>query len=240
VYWHNEWGYSDLQEAGITKYGFALYMANNVMPYVRGLIAKHDSRELPIAISEISIGNGIPNDAAQKQNMFSVLETADTIAGLASSGLRSFQWFDANAEGPMDFWLITKDATRPIYYSFVAWSKMGNHVLELSSDVNPVDVAAYATKRDDGSVQVMLINKTSSAHDVTLSFDGYDPSGKSLAVYSATPADAGKDTGTSVLYNGTADPLPSALPAPEQSTSDGATPTYSLPAFSLAVLSFGV
>jgi hypothetical protein len=239
VYWHNEWAFSDLQEAKITKYGFALYMANDVIPYVRGLIAKHDSRDLPIAISEISIGNGVPNDAAQKQNMFSVLETADTIAGLASSGLRSFQWFDANAEGPMDFWLITKDATRPIYYSFVAWSKMGNHVLALSSDVNPVDVAAYATKRADGSVQVMLINKTDSAHEVTLSFDGYDPSGKALAVYTAEPAEAGKDTGTSVRYNGAADPQPSALPEPETSTNAAAAPKYSLPAFSLAVLTFG-
>ena len=239
VYWHNEWGYSDLTEAGISKYGFALYMANNVMPYVRGLIAKRDSRDLPIAISEISIGNGIPNDSAQKQNMFSLLETADTIAGFASSGLRSFQWFDANAEGPMDFWLITKDATRPIYYSFVAWSKMGDHMLELSSDVNPVDVAAYATKKSDGSVQVLLINKTSSEHDVSLAFDGFDPSGKPLAVYSAVPGDAGKDTGASVVYNGQADPLPSALPDPAQSTNADATPSYSLPAFSLAVLAFG-
>jgi hypothetical protein len=181
----------------------------------------------------------VPNDAAQKQNMFSVLETADTIAGLASSGLRSFQWFDANAEGPMDFWLITKDAPRPIYYSFVAWSKMGDHMLALSSDVNPADVAAYATKRADGAVQVLLINKTSSAHDVTLSFDGYDPSGKSLAVYSAAPADEGKDTGSSVLYNGTANPLPSALPEPAKSTNADAKPKYSLPAFSLAVLAFG-
>jgi hypothetical protein len=238
VYWHNEWGYSDLQEAKITKYGFALYMANNVIPYVRGLIAKHDSRDLPIAISEISIGNGVPNDAAQKQNMFSVLETADTIAALASAGLRSFQWFDANAEGPMDFWLITKDSLRPIYYSFVAWSKMGNHVLELSSDVNPVDVAAYATKSADGSVQVMLINKTSSMHTVTLSFDGFNPNGKRIAVYRVNPADH-KDTDSSLFYNDMPDPALSALPGPATNTNIYDKPEYGLSAYELAVLVFG-
>ena len=150
VYWHPEWGYSDLKEAKTDKYGFALYWSQTVMPYLRTLIAKYDTRDLPIAISEISIGNGIPSDTAQKQNMFSVLETADTIAAFASSGIRSFQWFDANAAGPSDFWMITTNGTRPIYYSFVAWSKMGNQVLDVTSNANPHDVAAYATKKGDG------------------------------------------------------------------------------------------
>jgi hypothetical protein len=239
VYWHNEWSFSDLQEAKIDKYGFAVYWANTVMPYLRTLIAKYDTRDLPIAISEISIGNGIPNDGGQSQNMFTVLETLDTIGAFASSGLRSFQWFDANAAGPADFWMFTTDKTRPIYYSFVAWSKMGNQVLDVTSDTNPHDVAAYATKKSDGSVQVLLINKTDSNHDVALTFNGFTAAGKPLGVYTANPSSAGSDTATSVIYNGATDPLPSALPAPTTSTNADATPHVAVPAYSLAVLSFG-
>jgi hypothetical protein len=239
VYWHNEWGFSDLTEAGIDKYGFALYWANTVMPYVRSIIAKHDSRDLPIAISEISIGNGIPNDGGQAQNIFTVLETLDTIGAFASSGLRSFQWFDANAAGPADFWMITADHTRPIYYSFAAWSKMGSQVLDVTSDASPHDVAAYSTKKPDGSVQVLLINKTNSNHDVAMHFTGFDATGKALSVYTAFPATPGSDTATSVSYNGVTNPLPSALPGPATSTNSDASPTYSLPAFSAAVLNFG-
>jgi hypothetical protein len=209
------------------------------MPYVRSIIAKHDSRDLPIAISEISIGNGIPNDGGQAQNMFTVLETLDTMGAFASSGLRSFQWFDANAAGPADFWMITADSTRPIYYSFVAWSKMGNQVLDVTSDANPHDVAAYATKKPDGSVQVLLINKTSSNHDVSLHFNGFDATAKGLSVYTARPGTAGSDTTTSVSYNGATNPLPSALPGPAISTNADASPSYSLAAFSAAVLNFG-
>ena len=238
VYWHNEWGFDDLKSVGIGKHGFALYWANTVMPYLRALIAKHDSRDLPIVVSEISVGNGVPN-APQMQNMFSVLATLDTIAAFAASGLRSFQWFDANAEGPADFWMITKDAARPTYYAFAAWAQMGDHVLALRSDTNPVDVAAYATKRRDGSVQVLLINKTDSAHEVALTFDGFDPKGKTAALYTGAPAGGSpSDAATTVLYNGEPNPSPTALPAPTKLAITDSKPKHELPPFSFAVLVF--
>ena len=48
-------------------------------------------------------------------------------------------------------------------------------VLPVSSSVNPHDVATYATRKPDGSVQVLVINKTSSDHDVTVTFNGFFP-----------------------------------------------------------------
>jgi hypothetical protein len=238
LYWHNEWGFSDLMQANIDKYGFALYWSQTMMPYIQSVVAKYDSRNLPVAISEISIGNGIPNDGGQTQNMFTVLESVDAFASFAASGLRSVQWFDANAAGPSDFWMITTDKARPMFYAFAAWSKMGQEVVGTTSDVNPHDVAAYATRKSDGSVQVLLINKTDSSHMVSLSFNGFTPSGKSLAIEEVQPATAGSDGSTSILYNGATDPLPSALPAPKSSTAT-ASPSYAIAPFSLAVLRFG-
>jgi hypothetical protein len=239
VYWHNEWSFSDLAQAQIDKYGFAVYWANTVMPYLRGIIAKHDTRDLPIAVSEISIGNGVANDSGQAQNMFTVLETLDTIGAFASSGLRSFQWFDANAAGPADFWMITTDKARPIYYAFAAWAQMGNVVLPVSNSVNPHDVAAYATRKLDGSVQVLLINKTSSSHDVSMTFNGYAAAGKALRTWTVKPATAGSDASTSILFDGSTDPLPSALPAPASSTNASAKAVTTVQAYSLVVLDFG-
>jgi hypothetical protein len=225
-------------QAKIDKYGFALYWSQTMMPYLRTLIAKRDSRDLPIAVSEISIGNGIPNDTAQTQNMFTVLESVDVIASFAASGLRSFQWFDANAAGPSDYWMITTDKARPMFYAFAAWSKMGDRILGTSSTVSPHDVAAYAARKGDGSIQVLVINKTNSSHPVTLTFNGSSPAGKPQAIDKIEPATAGSDTSTSILYNGAADPLPSALPAPAKSTAT-ASPTYTIAPYSLAVLGFG-
>lgn len=238
VYWHPEWGYSDLAQAKIDKYGFAEYWATTMMPYLYSLIAKYDSRNLPIAISEISIGNGIASDGGQTQNMFTVLETLDTVASFAASGLRSFQWFDANASGPSDFWMITPKAARPIFYAFAAWSRMGRDVLATTSDARPHDFAVYATKRDDGSVQVLLINKTNGPHDVTLSFEGGSPAGKSMTTTTVEPATAASDASKSIVFDGATDPLPSALPAPKTATAD-ASPKVTVPAYSASVITFG-
>jgi hypothetical protein len=239
VYWHPEWGLSDLAEAGIGKHGFAPYWANTMMPYLRALIARHDSRPLPIIVSEISLGNGLAKDPAPKQNMFSVLVTLDAIGAFAASGVRSFQWFDANAEGPADFWLITKDATRPTFYAFAAWARMGRHVLALRSDASPVSLGAYATKKPDGSVQVLLINKTDSAHQVALTFDGFDPHGKPIAIHSGSPAGHAGERATSVVYNGEPSPRPEALPPPRRAVVADRVPELTVGAYSFAVVELG-
>ncbi len=239
VYWHNEWAFSDLKEAKMDKYGFGLYWANTLMPHVREVIRKHDTRDLPISVSEISVGNGIANDAGQAQNMFSVLATLDTIGAFAASGVRSFQWFDANAAGPADFWLITPERARPLFYAFVAWAKMGTTVLELTSNQNLHDVAAYATKKADGSVQVLLINKTATEHAVTVGLHGWNPHGKRLEITSLSPATPGVDTAKSVLYNGAVDPPPGRLPAAPEAVVDGTSLQQSLAPYSAAVLTVG-
>jgi hypothetical protein len=216
-----------------------MYWASSVMPHIRRIIAKHDSRELPVIISEISLGNGIPNDAGQSQNMFSVLGTLDTIGSFAVSGVRSFQWFDANAAGPADFWMITPDRARPIFYAFVAWSKMGRTVLDVSSDVSHQEISAYATQRDDGSLQVLMLNKTASEHEVTLVFDGYTGAGKRTELTTLTPATPRTDASKSITYNGKVDPAPGALPPPVSATLENATARHQLPPYSAAVLQVG-
>jgi hypothetical protein len=237
VYWHPEWAYSDLMQAKIDKYGFALYWSGTMMPYLRSVIAKYDSRDLPVAISEISLGNGIPNDSAQTQNMFSVLETLDTVGAFAVSGLRSFQWFDANAAGPSDFWMITPTATRPLFYAFTAWAAMGRDMLGVDESTTPHDLAVYASRRADGTLVVLLINKTRTAHTVTLSFTGSSVAGRSMATTTIEPSTAGQDTATSIVYGGATNPPPTALPAPAMAAA-AASPTVSVAAYSAAVATF--
>ncbi len=237
VYWHPEWTYSDLAQAKIDKYGFGLYWTQTMMPYLRSVIAKYDSRDLPIAISEISIGNGVANDSAQKQNMFSVLETLDTVGAFAASGLRSFQWFDANAAGPSDYWMVTTSAPRPLFYAFAAWAQMGPDMLMVEENANPHDVAVYASRRADGTLVALLLNKTASAHAVTLSFTGASVSGKAMQTTTLAPATAGQDTSQSIVYGGTSDPAVTSLPQPVSGQAS-AMPVTSLAAYAAAVVTF--
>jgi hypothetical protein len=238
VYWHPEWGYSDLGQAQIDKYGFGVYWTQTMMPYLAALVAQYDSRNLPVVISEISVGNGVSMDTAQAQNMFSVLETLDTVAAFAESGVRSFQWFDANQEGGKDYWMVTTSAPRPLFYAFAAWSQMGRDMLPVDENVNPHDVAVYASRRADGSLAVLLLNKTASAHDVTLSFTGASVTGKPMHSTTLAPSTAGQDTATDVLYGGVQDPPVTSLPQPTTAQAT-ATPVVSLEAYSAAVVVLG-
>ena len=72
-----------------------------------------------------------------------------------------------------------------------------------------------------------------------MTFNGFAASNKPLQVHAIKPAMAGSDTGSSIVYNGMTDPQVGALPAAMASTNTDAAPTYSVPAYSLAVLSFG-
>jgi hypothetical protein len=234
IYIHSDWGFSDLKEAGVDKYGFAQYWSKTAMPYLREQIAKYDSRPLPIAITEISAGNGIPNDAAQTQNMFSVLATLDTLASFAVSGVHSVHWFDANAAGPSDYWLMTASEPRPIFYSFVLWARMGGKMLSVSTGLDPHQVAVYAARDDNGNVQVLGINKTAAPVDLALNITGLDVSGRESVVDLVEPSDAGKDSSLQVKLNGMVGPTPDALPSSKRYAA-AAVPTFSLPAYSAAV-----
>ena len=234
VYLHSEWGYSDLTEAKTDLYGFAQYWPSTLMPYVRTLIAQYDDRTLPVAISEVAIGAA--SDSNGNGSMSAVLRTIDLIGAFAASGVHSFQWFDANAAGPSDFWLITSSAVRPCFYAFAAWARMGDHVLALDNSGNPHDVSMYATSKTDGSVQVLVINKTSTAHAVSLAFSGFDQAGKSMTVTTANSSDGTDTTGT-VMFNGAKNPAPSAITAPT-ATAAATNPQINVPAYSFAVVEF--
>jgi hypothetical protein len=235
VYLHSEWNYSDLAEAGVDLYGFAQYWPWTLMPYLRKQIAQYDTRALPVAISEVSVGTA--NDANGNGAMSAVLRTLDLIGAFAFSGVHSFQWFDANAAGPSDFWMITKTAVRPTFYSFVAWAQMGDRMLNFESTANPQRLAVYGTSKTDGSVQVLLINKTATAHVVTLKFRGFVPAGKAMRLTIIKSSD-GSDIASSIVYNGVSGPEPTALPPPTSSTATTA-PEVTVPAYAIVVVEIG-
>jgi hypothetical protein len=100
-------------------------------------------------------------------------------------------------------------------------------------------VSAYASRRPDGSLQVVIINKDSAAAPLNLTFNGVNPSGGSVKIYELKPASGGvwdKD----VIYNGVTMPdvTASSLPAPTTRTVSGATFSWTPPAYSLTLLDF--
>lgn len=131
------------------------------------------------------------------------------------------------------------DAPTPAYFIFPLWTHMGNSVLEVTNPGDTVrTLSAYANKKDDGTVQVMLINKSDS-RGVTIAFTGLDPAGKKVMRYELKSAN-GTPTDDNILYNGLANPMPATqdLPMPSEQSCNGDSMAITLPPYSITELDF--
>jgi hypothetical protein len=132
------------------------------------------------------------------------------------------------------------DQPGPTYFVLPLWTHMGNIVLGVNSNVDSAKVlSAYANKKSDNSVQVMIINK-SAACSVSVAFAGYNPANASVDVYELKPASSASYTAMDVTYNGTTNPLPAQndLPNPTRITCSGSTYTRLVPAYSITMIDF--
>jgi MYXO-CTERM domain-containing protein len=119
----------------------------------------------------------------------------------------------------------------------VLWGQMGDQVLGLTQSADAArGVSHYATKKADGSLQVLSINKSGNAETVTVSFSGFDPSGRDVRIHTLTPV--GDRSSRDVRYNGVTNPRPEALPAAAQQRVSSASFSHALAANSISVLDF--
>lgn len=227
---------------------------SNVWPNgVLAQITPFDSRALPVYITEWNNGGGGVYNATLGHGLVS----ADMIGAFASTPAATGQPYVAGEV----YWdmhtttnygmLAPDDSPSPTYFAMALWGHMGSHVLTLTqrdSLGNPVDAgaatSAYATRRDDGSVQIMIINKQSGTQPEQFAFNGLNMQGLpykvfQLAGFSTGAIDPNVDRGS--LYDGGQNPSPqSPLPGPLASGIVSAgTLSYSLPPYSVTVLDVG-
>jgi hypothetical protein len=245
LHWYNFGG-----EGGTAAQKWAAIMDmaqewQSYMNYVRG----HTSK--PVYMTEWSaIGDGLAYD--HNTMVMIGLVHADVIGAYARSGVAGHCMFGSMHQvyngwgilhGAWDF--RGPEEAGPQYFALALWNAMGNLVLDVSNTSNAASqLSAWAHKKTDGSVQVMLINKTSSARSETVSFNGYNPAGKQVHVYefrsaSANPADQTFYYNETV-FDGAGDVQPCCqdLPGPTVEGCVGSTFTRSLPPYSATVLDF--
>ncbi|HEY6559810.1 MAG TPA: hypothetical protein VI072_21150 [Polyangiaceae bacterium] len=217
--------------------------SNGPWNFIKSTIANHDTRSLPVYISEWHIGSPY---AAFNSSMANALVTADMIGAFADSGVAGQQYFTIhNVDTDPNSWGLLHssgesrptDSPTPNYYAMVLWGRMGDRVLNLTQSADPArGVSHYAAKKADGAVQVLSINKSNAAETVTTSFTGFNPTGRNVSMYTLTPV--GDRTSRDVRYNGVTNPSPSALPAAATQSVSGASFSHVLAANSISLLDF--
>ncbi len=199
--------------------GVPQYWLTGPWPYIKGAIRLYDRRALPVDISEWNLGGSGTNNP-YNATLGHALVTADMIGAFALSGVAGEQYFDthgANGWGLLygDGEAAPRDSPTPTYYAMALWGAMGRTVLPLQEDDNPATtVSCYATRRPDGSLQVLAINKTGAPRAITVGFSGFNPRGKALRVYELRGATASV-ADRMARYDGVVMPHPTrTLPGP--------------------------
>ncbi|MEI8243048.1 MAG: glycoside hydrolase family 44 protein [bacterium] len=158
------------------------------MDYIRRTLRQYDTRDLPVYITEWNWGAGDKTDGARR--LSNALGVADCLGMFLRTGVAGQTFFCLQKIDRGWGVLAMKQDCRPqnsaspTYYALALASQLGGAVLATTNSADEANVlSAYATRKKNGSLQVMLINKSNGVIPVQLAFRGYAPVGRTAAVY---------------------------------------------------------
>ena len=223
--------------------GVAQYWSspNGPWAFIQRTIRAHDTRALPVLISEWNIGGGkAPGNL--NPTLGHALVTADMVGAFAESGVMGQVYFDIHGSRTWGFLYgdgegRRPDSAAPTYYAMALWGHMGTYLLHVATSAGPATVSAYATKQPSGAVQALVINKGDGARTLCIRFAHFDPHGRVLRVYDLRGRH-GRVADLDAVYNGVTMPAPwRPLPGPRVvGRVAGRSITYTLTPYSAAVL----
>ena len=164
------------------------------------------TEDVPVAVTEFNLVSFVQLDNQRVMTTAAnALYLGETLGQLAVNGVdRANQWNLGNgrAQNGSDYGLMDSDTGErsPSYYTLALWSRFeGTDLTAVDTDV-PLSV--YAGRREDGGVDLFVINTTIDAVPATVLGD---PSIGSSAVTADVVEAAALDS-TSVTFNGATDP----------------------------------
>lgn len=197
------------QQPGKIDYHALLNNAHADIPVVSRnvktmLAANPATANVEIALTEYNSYSANPEIlASQAVNM---LYIADVIGQAALSGIkRANHWFLGSVASDTHYYDLLTDYTdykrSPNYYVFPLWNKMGDQLVQVSTNKSAAnEIAVYASKHSDtGEISLLVINKTPKRQKAMLDLGQFNPQAQ-VAVFEAKARGGLK--GTKVKYNG--------------------------------------
>ena len=131
---------------------------DNIIPDVRSVVKEVTSKELPVGVTEFnSVNTNLHSSDLSPDGFYNAIWLADVMGRMIRHRPDILAYWllkstDAG-HGLMDSYNL-----RPTYYVFQLYKHFGNHLLAANSPDDLVSV--FAAKRDDGSVTVILVNRS--------------------------------------------------------------------------------
>lgn len=145
------------------------------VPYLRGLIAEHSGRELPIAVTEVNTHwNAAVGGGATPDSHYNAIWVAEMFGRLMRQDVFMVNHWMLTSHGGYGGWgLIGRGELRPSYYVYRLFDRFGSNLVY--SDSGVADVSLYAARRDDGALTLLIVNLADNEKEVALRVVGSMP-----------------------------------------------------------------
>jgi hypothetical protein len=145
------------------------------IPYLRGLIAEHTGRDLPIAVTEVNTHwNAAVGGEATPDSHYNAIWVAEMFGRLMRQDIFMVNHWMLTSHGGYGGWgLIGRGELRPSYYAVRLFSQFGSELIHADSGV--ADVSLYAARRDDGALTLLIVNLADHEQEATLRVAGNLP-----------------------------------------------------------------
>ena len=219
IHWYPEGGGGQWKN----KRGLVQSEWPKAMEFIKKTIAEHDTRDLPVYITEWNWGAGDKNQSGSEYA--NAMGVADAIGMFLRTGVAGHNFFVLQRIGNNWGVLAMKQDNRPwheaspTYYALAMTSMLGGEVLDTATTSDEANVmSVYATRDADRAVNILLINK--SEEPVTVKFDWKGTVRPTTAAMKLFTLEGDSPTARDVTYNGVKSPAPwkSALPPPKNFT----------------------
>jgi hypothetical protein len=188
-----------LQESAPDWPPSGLDFASIIFPHLKSLKASY-APQAELWVDEFAEDSGVANGSGISDRVVGALWAADALGRFAEQGADAVFRFIFKAGAEHKYSLIDEnDQPRPEYYTYWLYAQhFGDHVIKAVSDA-PAKVAVHAsTLQADGTLRVVLVNKTTTAQRAHVVLGDY--AAKQAHRYQLIGQEA---TGTTVSLNNT-------------------------------------
>jgi hypothetical protein len=170
----------------------------------RELAGQNPSVTVPIAVTEYNLFAFADGDtSAMMSQSIDALYIADTIGQMAVQGVQMAAHWNlvngANKTGS-DYGMLDPDtsAPRPQFFGLALWSRFGNAMVPVAVGFDSrTQLTAYAGRRGDGTLTLLVINKSSESLNAEIDIAGATQAYSGVSDVASAPA---LDS-TSMMYN---------------------------------------
>ncbi len=157
---------------------------NQYVIYLRSIIHEITGRDLPVAFTEVNSDPtpGLVGGSASPDSFYNAIWYADVLGRLIQEDVFMVnQWVFAYRSGGLG--LIFGSELRPTYYVFQMYYHFGSEQVLANSGVQYVTV--YASKREDGTLTILVINLSDTEQQVPLKVEGKAPTTAEVWLFDA-------------------------------------------------------